>query len=155
MKTQRTLPLLATLLVLCACTRPAVETIAIEPPLESMKMATPAHGKIGVPVDVRYQVTGVVAKDQPATLQLAFVPRVEGEGLRVEFPESKTVAISTGSGDLSMQRAQAAEPYRRSLNITPLTAEGAEIQVIVSMDIAGGRYFSVFTIPVESSAPPP
>ena len=81
-------------------TKPQPEPPAVEgmksasvdgPPLGEMHLAR-ASGKVGPPVDVRYLVSGVAAKDQPVTLQLAFVPRIDGRNLRVEFPDTPGTA---------------------------------------------------------------
>jgi hypothetical protein len=149
---QRMTVLFATLVV-AACMPAAPSRVAEPPPLTDMKLATPAHGKIGAPVDVHYQFSGVALKDSQATLQLAFVPRLAGGVMRVEFPASETVSIDAGDSPMFMQKAQAAATYRRTLTVTPRQSGGGHIQVIVSMDIADGRYFSVFTIPIASPIP--
>ncbi|MGH8285405.1 MAG: hypothetical protein ACRETT_06525 [Steroidobacteraceae bacterium] len=117
------------------------------PPLDQMSLAT-AVGKIGVPVDVRYKVSGVVTKDQPATVQLAFVPRVAGSNLRIEFPETAGVAVDAGSGAVWVEKATTLDVFRRNVSVTPTAGDSGEMRAIVSMDFDGGRYFSVFSIPV-------
>ncbi|MGQ0835256.1 MAG: hypothetical protein ACT4O5_10105 [Gammaproteobacteria bacterium] len=108
-------------------------------------------GKIGVPVDVRYKVSGVVAKDQPATVQLAFVPRVAGTNLRIEFPETAGVAVDAGWGAVWAEKATTSDVFRRNVSVTPTAGDSGEMRAIVSMDFDGGRYFSVFSIPVGAA----
>lgn len=140
---------------LYGCARPAVTTGAqppaqtSEPDVAQMRLAEQVGGKIGVPVDVRYQLQGIAAQDQPAILQLAFVPRVAGTNLRVEFPAAAAVSIDEGSTPLAIAKADAAGSYRRSLLVTPRAGDAAEVRAIVAMDVNGGRYFGVFTIPVS------
>lgn len=132
-------------------TRVATSTEPSGPPLDQMSLAT-AVGKIGVPVDVRYKVSGVVAKDQPATVQLAFVPRVAGSNLRIEFPETAGVAVDAGSGAVWAEKATTSDVFRRNVTVTPTAGDSGEMRAIVSMDFDGGRYFSVFSIPVGAAS---
>jgi hypothetical protein len=112
-----------------------------------MSPARPS-GKVGVPVDVRYELTGALSQDQPTTLRLAFIPRVAGQNLRVEFPPSNSVTIESHETALLQQKAETAGVYRRNLVITPRSSVGTEVRVLVSMDVEGGRYFGIFTIPL-------
>ena len=93
-------------IALCACARgtlpadaaspaePAQQAAAAEaePAMASMKLAT-AVGKMGAPVEVRYEPTGNTLRGQPTTLKLAFVPQIDGSDLEVEFPPSDAVSI--------------------------------------------------------------
>jgi hypothetical protein len=124
----------------------ATRESAAGPPLKQMPLAR-APERMSVPVDVHYS-TGEAAPGQPMTLHLAFVPRVAGENLRVEFPHSKSATIETPKVDFVQQKADAASVIRRSIVVTPLQESGARVRVIVSMDVEGGRFFSVFSIPV-------
>lgn len=139
---------------LCGCARPTAPadasptSQAAEPEIAQMRLAEQVGGKIGVPVDVRYQLQGIAAKNQPATLQLAFVPRTAGTNLRVEFPAAESVSIDEGGMPLAIAKADTAGAYRRSLLVTPRRGDSAEVRAIVSMDVNGGRYFGVFAIPV-------
>jgi hypothetical protein len=123
---------------------------AAEPDLSQMKQAKPV-GKGSVPVDVRYAFSGNAAKNQSASLQLAFVPRVQGSALRVEFPRSESVSVSE-TEELMVQKVTPASVHRHNLVITPLKGDTGEIRALVSMDVDGGRYFGIFVIPVGSSA---
>ena len=120
---------------------------AAEPLPDQMSVARPS-GKISVPVDVRYQLGGTAVRDQPMALQLAIIPRVAGENLRVEFPHSGSVTIESGGAALLQQKANAAGVYRRNLVITLRTGDQGEMRVLVSMDVEGGRYFGLFSVPV-------
>ncbi len=118
-----------------------------EPAVDSMTVARPTS-KISVPADVRYQLSSAALKDQPLTVAIAVVPRVAGENLRIEFPASDSVVLESGAGESVQQKAAAAGIYRRSLIVTPRSSERAEVRVLVSMDVDGGRYFGIFTIPL-------
>jgi hypothetical protein len=141
----------ATALAACmAAQSPAPETIA-EPALDTMSPAQPSS-KISVPADVRYQLSGAALQDQPITVKIAVVPRVAGQNLRVEFPDSPSVSIDAGGSPSVEQKVEAAGIYRRSLSITPRTATDAQVRVLVSMDVEGGRYFGIFSIPVGNES---
>lgn len=141
----------------CGCARPTAPTDAsstvqsAEPGIAQMQRADQVGGKISVPVEVRYRLQGVAAKNQPATLQLAFVPRIAGTNLRVEFPAAQSASIDTGGMPLAVAKADTAGAYRRNLLITPRSGDSAEVRVIVSMEVNGGRYFGIFTIPVGAA----
>jgi hypothetical protein len=149
-------------IALCACARgtlPAdaaspketAKTLApsnkSEPPLGSMKVAT-AVGKTGAPVEVRYEPTGKTMRGQPTILKLAFVPQIAGADLAIEFPASDAVTIDSALSRLSVSNAQRDGVYRRSLFVTPQLADDAELRVMVWVEAEGGRFFSIFTIPV-------
>jgi hypothetical protein len=118
------------------------------PPLEQMQLAH-RSSKVSVPVDVRYQLRAAATRDQPVGLELAFVARVPGQNLKVEFPRAAAVTIDSGGAPFMHRKAEANGVVRRSLIVTPRGEQG-EVRVMVSMDIEGGRYFGVFTVPVRS-----
>jgi hypothetical protein len=128
---------------------PTTAQSAAAPDVAKMKLAKPV-GKASVPVDVRYEYAGGVSKNGSESLQLAFVPRVEGTALRVEFPRSESVSISE-TEEVLVQKATPASVHRHNLVVTPLKGETGEIRALVSMDIQGGRYFGIFVIPVGSA----
>jgi hypothetical protein len=130
--------------------RVAATAASGDAPLEQMALAR-ASGKIGAPVDVRYLVSGVVAKDQPATVQLAFVPRVAGSNLQVQFPATAGVTIETGAQDLQMQKAAPTDVVRHRLLVTPTAGDAGEMRAIVSMELGGARFFTIYTIPIGTS----
>lgn len=120
---------------------------ASEPPLAKMAVAR-VSGKLSVPVDVRYFASSEPALDRQMMLQLAFTPRVEGQNLKIEYPASESTSIDSGGGVLTQQKATTDDTIRRTLLVTPRKAGAAEVRVLVSMDVGGGRYFGVFSIPV-------
>ena len=125
------------------------QSTASEPDVATMTLAAPVEsGKIGVPVEVRYLLAGVAARNQPAPLDLAFVPSVEGSNLEVTFLESEVISIDAGAAPLIAARAGTANIHRRRLTVTPRAADGGQIRVQVAMDVAGGRYSSIFVLPV-------
>jgi len=117
------------------------------PPLDEMQLAR-ASGKLGPPVDVRYLASGVGAKDQPVTLQLAFVPRLDGRNLRVEFNDTAGVAIEGGSQALSSQKAAKSDVLRHTLLVTPTAADSGRVRAYVSIDVGEAKYAGVVSIPV-------
>jgi len=125
------------------------QVAATAPDVARMKTAKQI-GKQGVPVDVRYAYNGA-AKNGSASLQLAFIPRVQGSALRVEFPRSESISIGE-TDELHVQKVAPASVHRHNLVVTPLKADAGEIRALVSMEIEGGRYFGIFVIPVGSSA---
>jgi hypothetical protein len=129
---------------------PAASPAAPELDVANMALAKQV-GKASVPVDVRYQVSGPVAKDQSASVQLAFIPRVEGSAMRVEFPRSESISVSE-TKELMVNKALPASVHRHNLLVTPLKGDSGELRAIVSMDVAGGRHFGIFVIPVASRA---
>lgn len=119
-----------------------------ESPLDQMESAR-VMGKVSVPIDVRYRLGGLAVRDQPMPLELAFVSRVAGTNLKIEFPQSESVTVESGKLTFAEQKAGSEHALRRSLLVTPRQTEGNEVRVLVSMDIRGGRYFGVFSIPMD------
>jgi hypothetical protein len=131
-------------LALCAC---AIAANKDEPALTSMKVAA-AAGKTGAPVEVRSEPTGTTQRGQPTTLKLAFVPQIDGAELEVEFPASEAVSVDSTLSRLSVAKTERDGVYRRALIVTPRLADSAELRVMVWVEAEGGRYFSIFTVPV-------
>jgi hypothetical protein len=124
-----------------------------EPEIASMALAAPVSGgKTGVPIDVRYLLAGVAAKDQPAPLDVAFVPRIDGTNLEVSFIGSDSTSVDAGATSLFVARAGTSSIHRRRLTVTPNDSDVGAIRVQVMMDVAGGRYSSIFVIPVSARA---
>jgi hypothetical protein len=117
------------------------------PPLEQMKLAE-RSSKVSVPVDVRYQFRAAATRDQPVGLDLAFVSRVPGRNLTVEFPRPESATIDSGGVSFAQQKAQPQDVMRRSLVVTPREDHGV-VRVLVSLDVEGARYFGVFSIPIR------
>lgn len=132
-------------LILMGCG--AVQSQSAPPVLGQMTLAQPS-AKASVPVDVRYQLGTVPMRDQPLALELAFVARVPGRNLKVQFPPGESVTLDSGSATFAQQKAEPDGVVRRSLIVTP-RAERCEVRVLVSMDIEGGRTFGVFSIPIR------
>ena len=93
--------------LLAACGGSAPVSQPAEPSIEQMSLATPI-GKVSVPVDVRYQASGSPLRDQPMTLQLAFVPRVAGPE-----PARRVSTIGLGDDRVRHHRRRSAESRRR------------------------------------------
>lgn len=119
-----------------------------EPAPEQMSLARQV-GKLGVPVEVRYQFDAAPVRDQPTTLRLALIPRVAGQNLRIEFPPAESLTVE--SADVrAREKVDAAGVYRQSIVVTPRTTEAVEVRVLVSMDADGGRYFGIFSVPLSA-----
>ena len=136
--------LYALLLMGCA----AVQSQSSPTPLEQMKLAE-RSSKVSVPVDVRYNLRGAPLRNQSVGLELAFVARVPGQNLKVEFPHAQSATIASGAASFAQQKADPEGVVRRSLVVTPRTDQ-SEVRVLVSMDVAGTRSFGVFTIPLHA-----
>jgi hypothetical protein len=120
-----------------------------EPDLASMKLAKPASSKIGVPVDLRYEVEGDALSGAPAILHLAAVPRVAGTNLKMSVKEDP--GIEASKQPLSAEKVSAATPYRQQLSIRRLPSGPAEVQVLVTMDFPIGTGFSYFSVPLQGT----
>jgi hypothetical protein len=125
----------------------AVQSQSAPPAIEQMTLAQPS-AKASVPVDVRYQLRAAPTRDQPVGLELAFVARIPGHNLKVQFPRAEAVTIDSGGAPFAQQKADADGVVRRSLIVTP-RAERGTVRVLVSMDIEGTRSFGVFSIPIH------
>jgi hypothetical protein len=110
-------------------------------------------GKVGAPVDVRYQFMGPVIKDQPVALQIAVVPRVPGASLELELPASDTVALEPRRMTLAADRVSAKTEFRRTVMITPRIASGGRVMVLVSLAVGNANYASYYSITVGAPAP--
>ncbi|MGE0580598.1 MAG: hypothetical protein AB7P31_00485 [Steroidobacteraceae bacterium] len=138
----------------CAATPPPTPSAAEPAPaLSAMIPAQRSGGKIGVPVDVRYQFSGVMVAGRPTNLQLAVIPRVQGENLRIELAATPGVAVLAPSAPLKVGKAAAAGVYRHAFALTHAANAPAKLPLIVSMEIDGARFFSVFAIPLSADAP--
>jgi hypothetical protein len=124
---------------------------AIEPSVGSMSVATPS-AKLGVAVDLHYSFDGPVIENQPATLHLAAVPRIEGTNLKVAVKDEAGLQVS--AGQLSVQKATASGVYRQQYSVTKLAAAPAKLIVLVTMDSADGSAFGFFSIPLDDGTNP-
>lgn len=121
-------------------------------PLEKMTLAR-APGKMSVPIDLHYRLSGVAAKDQATALELAAVPRIAGSAMTVQILESDSVTIDPGSApQMMLQETDAGGVYRRSLLVTPRLERGAEVRVLVTFDVESAHYAGVYVIPVGEAA---
>ena len=126
-------------------------TAANEPSIESMALATPS-AKLSVAVDLRYSFDGPVIANQPVTLHLAAVPRVEGTNLKVSVKEVAGLQVSAGS--LNVQKATASGVYRQQFAVTKLASAPTNLRVLVTMDSAEGSAFGFFSIPLDGGTIP-
>lgn len=137
-------------IALGACNGLSAADTSSEPDFAQMTPAKPM-GKVSVPVDVRYEIatpSGGASKSTVATVQIAFVPRVAGSALRVEFPGAP--GNKANAEPLQVEKAASAAVYRRKLVVGSKAAEAGVVRALVSMDVDGGRYFGIFAIPVGS-----
>jgi hypothetical protein len=122
-----------------------------EPDLASMKLAKPTSSKIGVPVDLRYEVEGDAMSGAPAILHLAAIPRVAGTNLKMSIKED--AGIEAAKQPLAAEKVSAATPYRQQLSIRRLPSGPPEVHVLVTMDFPVGTGFSYFSVPLQGAAP--
>jgi hypothetical protein len=122
-----------------------------EPSIESMSLATPS-AKLSVAVDLRYSFDGPVIANQPVTLHLAAIPRVEGTNLKVSVKEVAGLQVSAGS--INTQKATASAVYRLQFAVTKLAAAPTNLRVLVTMDSPEGTAFGFFSIPLDGGTIP-
>lgn len=121
-----------------------------QPDLAKMTLARAESSKIGVPVDLRYQVDGDAQDGRPVTVHLAAVPRVSGSNLSVSIKEDPLLQAS--AAPLRAQKATLATPYRQQLSVTRLGGAPAELRVLVTMEMPEGLAFSWFGVPLTRTA---
>lgn len=111
-----------------------------------MSLAIPS-AKLSVAVNLRYTFDGPVIANQPVTLHLAAVPRVEGTNLKVSVKEVSGLQVSAGS--LNVQKATVSSVYRQQFAVTKLAGAPTDLRVLVTMDSAEGSAFGFFSIPLD------
>lgn len=111
-----------------------------------------AEGKISAPVRVQYQLLGELVPNQPVALRLSVTPRVAGERLLIEVPDAAGYAPLKESRTLVAGKASASIASEATVMLTPTTATARDMQVLVSYDVEGARYFSVYRVPLASTA---
>lgn len=126
-------------------------TAANEPSLDSMRVAQPS-AKISVPVDLRYQFDGEPLPNQPVTLHLAAVSRVDGAHLQVTVKQVEGLRFA--AGPLELQKSTVANVYRQQLSVTRSATGPDHLRVLVTMDMAEGNGFGYFTVPLTSGITP-
>jgi hypothetical protein len=120
------------------------------PDINQMSVAKQSS-KVSVPIDVRYQISGAPSANKSVSVSLAFIPKVAGSDLRVEFPRSETVSVSE-TDEVMVQKADAKSVHRHNLVVTPTKGDAGEVRALVSMNVEGARYAGIFVIPVGPSA---
>lgn len=123
-------------------------TAAAVPAVESMRVAQPS-AKLGVAVDLRYQFDAEPLPNQPVTLHLAAVPRVGGSNLKVSVKPAEGLQVAS-SDALQIQKASAAGIYRQQMSLTRTAGGPQNLRVLVTMDMADGRAFGYYSIPLSS-----
>lgn len=147
----RLLSALLGLALVAGCAAPSREAPAgAEVDLAKMASAERRSEKIGVPADVRYALTGGDA-GMPLDLQIAVIPRIDGDDLRIEFPSTPGVSVAKSATAHVFGKASASAPYRLSLDLATDAQAPDRLPVIVSMKVGEARYFSVFAIPLRAA----
>jgi len=116
-----------------------------EPELSAMKLALPASSKLGVPVDLHYQLDGAAEPGRPVTLHLAAVPRMAGN-LSVSIKEAEGLQATVAP--MTQQKAAAGTAYRQQMAVTRTANGPQEVRVLVTMETPEGSAFSWFGIPL-------
>jgi len=124
---------------------------ANEPSVESMHVAIPS-AKMSVAAELRYQFDGEILPNQPVTLHLAALPRVDGTNLNVSVKAVDGLLIA--ATPLNVEKANAAGVYRQQLSLTRLANSPKELRVLITMDMAEGQAFGFFSVPLEGGATP-
>lgn len=135
-------------LAVASCTHNGMAKAA--PELKDMKPAT-AGQKVGAPVDVRYSIQGAVAGGRATPVALAIVPRMAG-ALAVEFAGTDGMTVTAAAPAHEAGAVSAGSVLRYAIEATPRRSAGGMLQVIVAMDVDGGRYISVFNIPLGAAS---
>ncbi len=98
---------------------------------------------------MRYQFDAEPLPNQPVTLHLAAVPRVGGSNLKVSVKPAEGLQLAS-PGALQIQKASAAGMYRQQMALTRTTGGPQNLRVLVTMDMADGRAFGYYSIPLSS-----
>jgi hypothetical protein len=113
-----------------------------------MKVARVVSEKIGVPVELRYQLDGDAMAGQPVTLHLAAVPRVAGTNLTMSIKQE--AGIEFPKDQLHAAKVDVATPYRQQLRLARRAGGPTEIRVLVTMDFPIGTGFTYFSVPLAA-----
>ena len=137
-----------------ACAASPVLRPAGEPAGEALQDAV-AEGKIGAPVRVQYQLMGALVPNQPVALRLSVTPKVAGERLLLEVPDAAGYRSLKESRTLVAGKASSGISTDTTVMLTPTAANAADLRVLVSYDVEGARYFSVYRVPLAGRAVAP
>lgn len=145
--------LMLTVAALPGCATPPAPLPA--PDIATMALAQRSSEKIGVPADVRYRFSGAIAPGRPVSLQIAVIPRIEGRNLGIELPQTAGIALGKSPTRAALGKATATDVLRFAIELTPSAGAPDRLPLIVSMDVDGGHFFSVFSIPLGTAAAGP
>jgi hypothetical protein len=145
------LVLTATVIPLLACAADAPKQ-SLPAELAQMTPAQRVSEKMGAPVDVFYRHMGAVKLSGDPSMQISFVPRVASDNLKVEMTPDTGVVIDNGAAPLMLRKADARGIYNRYLSVRRTVGTPANIRAVVSVDVGGARFFSVFSIPADASS---
>jgi hypothetical protein len=120
------------------------------PELSDMKVAQVVSEKLGVPVELRYQLDGDAMAGGPVTLHLAAVPRVAGKNLTMSIKQESGIEFPRDA--LHAAKVDAATPYRQQLQLARQAGGPDEIRVLVTMDFPIGTGFTYFSVPLGGGA---
>ena len=137
----------ASMLTGVACAASPVVRPAGTPSGEALQDAV-AEGKIGAPVRVQYQLMGALIPNQPVALRLSVTPKVAGERLLLEVPDAAGYRDLKESRTLVAGKASSGIATETTVMLTPMVAVAADLRVLVSYDVEGARYFSVYRVPL-------
>lgn len=122
-----------------------------EPELGSMQLAAATSEKMGVPVDLRYQIDGDALSGQPVTVHLAAVPRSAGTNLEVSIKEEAGLQFPKAAS-INAEKAEAGAAYRRQVTLTRTSDGPQELRVLVTMDFPIGKGFTWYSVPLGGAA---
>jgi hypothetical protein len=125
---------------------PVPKPTSNEPALEAMKPALASASKMGVSVDLLYQLDAAAA-GEPLTLHLAAVPQIEGTSLKLSVKNVAGIGLAPGA--VTMQKSGASAVYRQRYSITRGASAPAALRVLVTTDSPSGSAFGYFTVPLD------
>lgn len=118
--------------------------------------------KVSVPVGVYFSFVQPGKGGWPAVakagstlpdLQVAVVPSVAVQGLRVQWLADPGVTIVSGSELINLQKADAGATYRRYLSVRRNgAAAAARLRVLVTVQVGGGSFMGIFVVPIDTTA---
>ena len=144
----------ASMLTGLACAASPVARPGGAPAGEALQDAV-AEGKIGAPVRVQYQLMGALFPNQPVALRLSVTPKVAGQRLLLEVPDAAGYQSLKESRTLVAGKASSGISTDTTVMLTPTATTAADLRILVSYDVEGARYFSVYRVPLAARAAVP
>jgi hypothetical protein len=146
--------LCASMIVLLGSAAGAAPKIAVGAKAGAFRPVLP-EGKRMAPVDVAYRVIGPLTPGQPAVIELSLTPRLAASALELEVAPTIAYRIERSNAPIALGKVGAGMALRHSLTVTPVAGTPQDMRILVSVDVPGARYASVFRIPLSNTAVDP